>query len=113
MAAFYRGAVAVPLSGNHEDVLPVVADDPLCTWSYPIYNQDIHTVLSIEGIAIFTEADEDLVEDLITHLQHLLEQLGFERGGPHPLARMESMEDIAEMDRRPNLEVDYPQHQIT
>ena len=85
--AFEQVPVVVPYPGHHEDVLPVVAENPPCPQSDPVSKEDLHAALSVEVVVRFP----DVKEDLLPRRHHLLEQLGFEGGGPCPLACMKSM----------------------
>ena len=93
-------------------MLLVVVYNTLRPRSDPVSNDYLHSDLYVEVVLIFLEVKENLVEDLLPHRCQILYQLGFEGGGPCPLARTESMEDIVESDRCPNLAVDYPRHRL-
>ena len=50
----------------------------------------------------------NLVEDLITHLYPILEQLGFEGGSNRLPSQSEPMQDVVEYEHRTNPMVDNP-----
>ena len=63
-----------------------MVDNALLLWSNPIYDKDLYAALYFEGVIIFTEVKKYLLDDILPHHHHLMEQLVFDEGHPHPLA---------------------------
>ena len=83
-------------------MLPVVVENPRHLRSGTIFNKNIHASLAAEGVVRFTNFKEDLLEDLLPHIHHMLENTGFKGGGTHRLALTKSTEDVVEEDCRTN-----------
>ena len=65
--AFERGALIVPHSVHHEDVLPIVMQYPLLPQYNPISDEYLQVTLPIEGLVVIPEVKENPLDYLLPH----------------------------------------------
>ena len=71
----------MPHLGHHEELILEVADNPIHPRYDPIYDENLYAAFSFEEVLIFLEVKEFLIEDLLPHHFHLLEQIRLEGSG--------------------------------
>ena len=69
-------------SGHHGQSAPVRLKESECPGTNPVRCEKLEGFTLIQGIICLLEVQENIEEDRLPHGHKLLEQLGFEGGGP-------------------------------
>ena len=95
-----RSAVIFPWLVHNQEVSPVETKNTFYPLSDAVPRQDIHATLPVQGVISFSDVKENLVEEILHHHCHMLDNIDFEGGIPHSYICPEIVQRIVKIHHR-------------